>query len=139
MSAKNPGIIFDESNSWNGYNHQGRVTLYVAVKTICEKWDKTKTISDNAENLKIYFWELEYLEDFSIGFIEGGKEKYISLQRVKDINDNNLKSYDNALLGLVQHIIEKPEIKKLYLHVTTDLRIANKDIFLEHLKIGKFY
>ncbi len=24
MSKENPGVIFDASNSWNGYNHQGK-------------------------------------------------------------------------------------------------------------------
>ena len=44
MSEKNPGIIFDASNSWNGYNHPGKVALFVAIKTICELWDKTLSI-----------------------------------------------------------------------------------------------
>lgn len=125
MSAKDPGVIFDASNSWNGYNHQGRVALYVALETLCEKWDTSKSIEVNSENLKKYFLELEYLEDFSIGVEEEGDTKYISVHQVKCKEDDNLNSYDSALLGLIQHIIEKPEIKNLYLHVTRDLKTSS--------------
>ena len=27
MSKENPGVIFDASNSWNGYNHQGKLAI----------------------------------------------------------------------------------------------------------------
>lgn len=27
MSIKEPGIMFDATNSWNGYNHQGKIAL----------------------------------------------------------------------------------------------------------------
>ncbi|MCR5101455.1 MAG: hypothetical protein K6B41_08885 [Butyrivibrio sp.] len=29
MSKENPGIIFDASNSWNGFNHQGKLVVLV--------------------------------------------------------------------------------------------------------------
>ena len=29
MSAKNPGVYFDASCSWNGYNHQGKLAIGV--------------------------------------------------------------------------------------------------------------
>lgn len=41
MSEKNPGIIFDASNSWNGYNHQGKVWLvnkFLFVIRKAAKW-----------------------------------------------------------------------------------------------------
>ncbi len=129
MSEKNPGIIFDASNSWNGYNHQGKVALFVAIKTICELWDKTASEADNKKNLAQYFLEVEYYEDFSIGkILDNGKIQYISVHQVKDKEDVSLSSYDSAFLGLVQHFIERSDIEKAYLHVTTDLRILQKDL-----------
>lgn len=43
MSKENPGVIFDASNSWNGYNHQGKLAILFAIKVI----DFTKYIDTN--------------------------------------------------------------------------------------------
>lgn len=129
MSEKNPGIIFDASNSWNGYNHQGKVALFVAIKTICELWDKTLSEAENKNNLEQYFLEVEYYEDFSIGkYLDNGDVKYISVHQVKDKENSNLNSYDSALLGLIQHFIERNSIENAYLHVTSNLGISQKEL-----------
>lgn len=129
MSEKDPGIIFDASNSWNGYNHQGKVALFVAIKTICELWDKTLSEAENKKNLEQYFLEVEYYEDFSIGkYLDNGDVQYISVHQVKDKENANLNSYDSALLGLIQHFIDRNSIENAYLHVTTNLEISQKEL-----------
>ena len=67
MSKENPGVIFDASNSWNGYNHQGKLAILFAIKQILEVYDKSLSVDENKHILKEYFVEIEYLEDFSIG------------------------------------------------------------------------
>ena len=47
MSVNNPGAIFDASCSWNGYNHQGKLALWFAVKEIERLYDTKKTIDEN--------------------------------------------------------------------------------------------
>ena len=67
MSAKNPGVYFDASCSWNGYNHQGKLAIWYALKKIAELYDSGKTEQENLSILETYFLEIEYLEDFSFG------------------------------------------------------------------------
>ena len=142
MSFKHPGIIFDASNSWNGYVHQGKVALFEAIKTICDYWDDAKTTADNEMKLSKYFLELEYYEDFSIGeIIDGDALRYLTVHQVKDKEDDKLSSYDSALLGLVQHIIQYPNIESEYLHVTKDLNVSDKELtdhILNIIKAPKF-
>ena len=72
MSKKNPGMIFDASNSWNGYNHQGKLAIFIAIKQILDVYDNSVSNNKNKENLSDYFVEIEYLEDFSLGKINDG-------------------------------------------------------------------
>ena len=138
MSLKNPGIVFDASNSWNGFVHQGKVALFVAVKTICEKWDSAKTTSQNKEIFEQYFLELEHFEDFSIGRkIDENTNQYLSVHQVKNKENANLTSYDDALLGLVQHVVDDSGIERAYLHVTEDLKTSTTDLTKRILEINK--
>lgn len=72
MSKKNPGVIFDASNSWNGYNHQGKLAIFIAIKQILDVYDNSVSNNKNKEILSDYFVEIEYLEDFSLGKINDG-------------------------------------------------------------------
>lgn len=133
MSAKNPGLIYDASNSWNGYNHQGKVALFVAISTICNLWDEKITERENKDKLKNYFLEIEYLEDFAIGKINNEISEYMHIHQVKNRVDKNINSYEDALLGLVQHVIDIPTIENAFLHVTSDLNFSSNG-FSEDLK-----
>lgn len=55
MSAKNPGVYFDASCSWNGYNHQGKLAIWYALKKIAELYDSGKTEQENLSILETYF------------------------------------------------------------------------------------
>ena len=67
MSKDNPGVIFDASNSWNGYNHQGKLAILFAIKLLLEVYDSNISVEENKKILHNYFIEIEYLEDFSLG------------------------------------------------------------------------
>ena len=127
MSKDNPGVLHDATNSWNGYNHQGKIALYFAVKEI------TKLIRDgsdrkaNEDLLGAYFLEVEYTEDFSIGRIEpGGVLCYDTIHQVKDRQDTALSKYESAIQGLAVNMIRHPEVKTAYLHVTQKISTVDK-------------
>lgn len=63
MSKENPGVIFDASNSWNGYNHQGKLAILFAIKQILDIYDSTLSIDANKRVLEEYFMEIEYVEE----------------------------------------------------------------------------
>lgn len=67
MSIKEPGIIFDATNSWNGYNHQGKIALWYAIRKIHKLIVPSISPLINRKKLEKYFLEIEYMEDFSIG------------------------------------------------------------------------
>ena len=52
MSKENPGVIFDASNSWNGYNHQGKLAILFAIKQILEVYDKPLSVDENKHMLE---------------------------------------------------------------------------------------
>lgn len=129
MSKENPGVIFDASNSWNGYNHQGKLAILFAIKQILEVYDKTLSVDENKHMLEEYFVEIEYLEDFSIGRqVNGGKEEYFYVHQVKNHVSEIASDYNSALLGLAYHIVKMPTLKKAYLHTTTEIDFKGESI-----------
>ena len=133
MSVNNPGVIYDATNSWNGYNHQGKMALWYAISEITQLYDPTITIDQNKAILNNYFLEIEYMEDFSIGKTENGTDSYISVHQVKNRVDTNINQYESALLGLLSHLSEYPDIELAVLHTTTDINLSSKPL-LEHIK-----
>lgn len=122
MSKENPGVIFDASNSWNGYNHQGKLAILFAIKQILELYNNALTADENKHVLEEYFLEIEYMEDFSIGKqINGGREEYYYVHQVKNHATYVATDYDSALLGLAYHVEKMPGLKKAYLHATTEI------------------
>lgn len=121
MSKTEPGIMFDATNSWNGYNHQGKIALWYVIKKICELIDPTVSPICNQRNLENYFLEIEYMEDFSIGNTVSGKAHYDSVHQVKDRVDGLVSNYESALLGLAEHLISDSTISDAFLHVTSEL------------------
>ena len=122
MSRKRPGVLFDASNSWNGYNHQGKLALFYAIDQMTNLIDSAASDNDNRQKLSTHFVEIEHLEDFSIGTVENGKLHYTSVHQVKDMEAQYVSSYKSALQGLAKHLIDDPEIKNAYLHVTKQIK-----------------
>ena len=52
---------WDATNSWSGYNYQGKIALFVVLKKINELISIGKV-----DEIEKYSIELEWLEDFSI-------------------------------------------------------------------------
>lgn len=128
MSQDNPGVLHDATNSWNGYNHQGKIALYFAVKEI------TKLIPDGSDKdanealLGAHFLEVEYTEDFSIGTIGAdGTLCYQTIHQVKDRQGTALSEYKSAIQGLAVNMIRHPEVETAYLHVTQKVSTVKKD------------
>lgn len=124
MSKMNPGVLFDASRSWNGYNHQGKLALVYAIQEITKLVCDGASEAEDREKLKPHFLEIEYMEDFSIGkFLANGDAAYVSVHQVKDRKETAPSAYKSAIQGLVKHLIDEPSIEKAYLHVTSQLAL----------------
>lgn len=124
MSKMNPGVLFDASRSWNGYNHQGKLALVFAVQEITGLVCAGSSREEDIGILRSHFLEIEYMEDFSIGCTDSdGKAEYISVHQVKDRKDTAPSKYKSAIQGLAKHLIDDPSIEKAYLHVTSELNL----------------
>lgn len=126
MSLGNLGFPYDATNSWNGYNHQGKIALWFAIKQIVDLWDKAKSKDGNMEVLQEYYLEIEYLEDFSIIQFNGEAKKYITIHQVKSREDTSIVAYQKAILNLIIKLIDYPSIEYAYLHVTKMLDLGGK-------------
>ncbi|AXP79762.1 hypothetical protein CJ739_665 [Mariniflexile rhizosphaerae] len=83
-------FLHDATPTWNGFNYQGKIALLVVL-------DKLIELKKNGDSIDEFHLELEWLEDFSIK----KNNDYISIHQVKNYGDNNLNSYDEALLSLL--------------------------------------
>lgn len=128
MSLLQPGILHDATNSWNGYNHQGKIALWYVIKTIISLWDNKKSTSENMHILEPFFLEIEYMEDFSIGKQTETDCCYLSVHQVKARKDKDYKKYESALIGLLIHAHELPDLKKAYLHTTEQLSLMGNTL-----------
>lgn len=128
MSKENPGVIFDASSSWNGYNHQGKLAIWFALQQIESLYNTTISIEDNKSIMDNYFLEIEYLEDFSIGRFVNGKEEYITVHQVKNHDKAAASDYDSAFLGLAYHVKCMDSLQKAYLHTTKQVNLNEKTV-----------
>ncbi|MGE6489191.1 ABC-three component system protein [Paenisporosarcina sp. NPDC076898] len=115
MKSSTSGYTTDASPSWNGYNHQGKVGIYVVLKMINE-------LQLDKESSKKYELELEWLEDFSIK-VDG---KYKFIHQVKTYNESGPANYKDAIWSLLAKTLDIEEVNYAYLHVTKALsRLEN--------------
>lgn len=128
MSKDNPGVRHDATNSWNGYNHQGKIALFYAVKEIVRLLKAETDRSVAYKKLESLFLEIEYTEDFSTGTIDAlGKQHYQTVHQVKDRQDTGLSKYESAIQGLAVNLVRHPEVENAYLHVTVKVSTVPKD------------
>lgn len=120
--------MFDATNSWNGYNHQGKIALWYAIREINNLIVEDFSKSQNRQILEKYFLEIEYMEDFSIGEKIEGNLRYHSVHQVKDRDDTIIGAYESALLGLAKHLIDDPKIIGAYLHVTKPINLNGESL-----------
>ncbi|MBF9297711.1 ABC-three component system protein [Mammaliicoccus sciuri] len=103
----------DASPSWNGYNHQGKVGIYVALKMM-------KDIRN--EDMDKYELELEWFEDFSIK--KEGEYKFI--HQVKTYADTATSKYKDAIWLLLAKLLDIDGLEGAFLHVTQKLTNIDK-------------
>lgn len=136
MILSNLGFPYDATNSWNGYNYQGKIALWYTINQIIELWDSTKSKDENINVLQKYYLELEYLEDFSIFCADVDGKKYLTIHQVKSREDTSIYAYQEAILNLVIKLINYPSIKHAYLHVTKMLDLGDKSFADNVLQIA---
>lgn len=73
------------------------------------------------------------MEDFSIGKMENGTTKYISVHQVKSHSNRSIDHYGSAVLGLVAHLLNNSEIELALLHTTEEINL-NGESFLDIIK-----
>ncbi|MFL1455556.1 ABC-three component system protein [Marinobacter sp. GN3S48] len=89
-------MAFDASPSWSGFNYQGKVALYYALRLINGE--------PNGKDLSNYSLMLEATEDFEI-LCDGIA---LSYHQVKAYNTSTYSKYSNALLGITLALYNHP-------------------------------
>ncbi|MDQ9821120.1 hypothetical protein RFY44_19935 [Acinetobacter bereziniae] len=98
MNEKIKSSLHDAVPSWNGYNFQGKVGLYVCLKNILDKLNDCDLKSwELTEFLKTHLIEYEWIEDFSIKY----QETYISLHQVKHKEGTGFNNYIDAIVTIL--------------------------------------
>ncbi|WP_290653611.1 ABC-three component system protein [Idiomarina sp.] len=92
-------MAFDASPSWSGFNYQGKVALYCALKAI----NKEPVESD----LSNYHLMLENTEDFELWHDEAP----ISVHQVKAYNSSSYSKYTNALVAITLELYKQDGVK----------------------------
>lgn len=115
-------LEYDASNSWSGYNYQGKTAIFVALK-------KINALYEAGEQAKIsqYYLEIEWLEDFSILYESDSQKCYESIHQVKAREETQIEAYAEALTKLIRKIETYPTIISAYLHTINSINYpANK-------------
>jgi len=117
MAVSTSEFYYDATNSWSGYNYQGKTAIYVALKKINELIQ-----ANQADKISTYVLELEWLEDFSILAInDKGEMQYETIHQVKARADRNISDYASALTQLAKKVQSNCDIKCAYLHTINPL------------------
>ena len=106
--------IFDASSSWSGYQYQGKITIYIALKLI------NNFIKEDIEK---YFIEVEHSEDLAIK----KNNNYISFHQVKARkNDKYMSSYLEAIEKLYEEKLRHPSAD-VFLHTIVNIEDWGED------------
>lgn len=94
--------LHDATPSWNGFNYQGRVGLYVCLKNIRRMVDIHPIGSECFNDfLNSHSIEYEWIEDFSI---KNGRD-YVSLHQVKHKAGTNFSEHISAIVTILNRKI----------------------------------
>lgn len=103
---------WDATNSWSGYNYQGKIALFVVLQKINDLICEGKI--NEIENYSV---ELEWLEDFSILCRDNDGIQYRTIHQVKAKDKQNINDYGDALVKLYYKVTRWGSIETAYLHV----------------------
>lgn len=96
-NASSKSILHDATPSWNGYNYQGKVGLYVCLVNILKEGRAGVDLSAFDTFLDEHHIEYEWIEDFAI---KRG-EDYLSLHQVKHKGENKFKDHVEAIATIL--------------------------------------
>jgi hypothetical protein len=86
-------VLHDATPSWNGYNYQGKVGLYVCLANILKEAKAGVDLPAFDTFLDEHHIEYEWIEDFAIK----KNDIYLSLHQVKHKADNQFKDHIDAI------------------------------------------
>ena len=119
---------WDATNSWSGYNYQGKIALFVVLKKLNELISMGKM-----DEIEKYSVELEWLEDFSILYKGDEGVRYKTIHQVKARDKHNISDYEDALVKLYYKIVNDKTIEYAYLHVCKSINY-NEDEWNDNVK-----
>ncbi|MCJ8348645.1 MAG: hypothetical protein MJK17_03830 [Moritella sp.] len=90
-------VLHDATPSWNGYNYQGKVGLYVCLENILNEAQCGVGLPSFNVFLGEHHIEYEWIEDFAI---KKGSN-YLSLHQVKHKADNRFKDHAEAITTIL--------------------------------------
>ncbi|WP_204359711.1 ABC-three component system protein [Marinomonas primoryensis] len=97
MNTVTKSILCDATPSWNGYNYQGKVGLYVCLENILIEARKGVDIPSFVSFLSEHHIEYEWIEDFAIK----KNDTYLSLHQVKHKGENDFKDHVEAIATIL--------------------------------------
>jgi hypothetical protein len=86
-------VLHDATPSWNGYNYQGKVGLYVCLANILKEAQTGVDVPTFDVFLNEHHLEYEWIEDFAIK----KNDIYLSLHQVKHKAGNNFNDHVEAI------------------------------------------
>lgn len=93
MSTVTKSVLCDATPSWNGYNYQGKVGLYVCLENILSEARKGVDIPSFESFINEHHIEYEWVEDFAIK----KNDTYLTLHQVKHKGENNFNDHAEAI------------------------------------------
>lgn len=111
-------MAHDAVPTWSGYNYQGKVAIYHAIKKI----NKLKANGNDIETIKNYKLEIEYLEDFAI---LDENNVYLSVHQVKA--GDSFDDYDEIKKWFDKNIDDVLEMNYYDLNDQTKAFVVVKD------------
>jgi hypothetical protein len=86
-------VLCDATPSWNGYNYQGKVGLYVCLTNILKEAQTGVDVPTFEVFLNEHHLEYEWIEDFAIK----KNDDYLSLHQVKHKGENKFTDHVEAI------------------------------------------
>lgn len=97
MTGNVKSVLHDATPSWNGYNYQGKVGLYVCLVNILNEARAGVDLPTFEYFLEVHHIEYEWIEDFSIK----KDDDYLSLHQVKHKGENKFNDHVEAVVTIL--------------------------------------
>ena len=97
MDIIKKSVLCDAIPSWNGYNYQGKVGLYVCLENILIQVRKGVDAPSFVSFLSEHHIEYEWIEDFAIK----KNDRYLSLHQVKHKGENKFNDHVEAIATIL--------------------------------------